>query len=508
METKLLVEKIVFDDEITLWWRKEAFAFADGYRLYLDGAPVGETDKTHWSFEGLAAARPYVIRIEALHAGRVTATHEETVTTAEEKRVIDVTAAPYFAAADGKTMVTAALQRALDDCTPGDRLYFPAGTYLTGALDVHSNTEIYLAEGATLQGSEAATDYLPKIESRFEGTHMLRYRSLLNLGKLEKDGGYNCENVALRGRGTVFGGGRPLATDMQETERAALSDYLAANADYVKTCENENTIPGRVRGRLIHMANCQNVVISGLTLGYGASWNVHFIYCRDIVTYGCRILSGSMHAENGDLLREPVWNGDGWDPDSSENCAVFATEFSTYDNSIAIKSGKNPEGNRIGRPTREVYVFDCRGGDVAIGSEMSGGIDGVYVWDCTWEACYGVNIKATRDRGGYIRRVSARDCTLTAIAVRTRIACNNDGESAGTLTRIRDLSFENVELTGEYFTVKGDFRGVNPLFLDGFDEEDVPIENVTIRNVRTLPTKHTEPKPNHIHNVKNLVIEP
>ena len=61
METKILVEKIVFDDEITLWWRKEAFAFADGYRLYLDGASVGKTDKTHWSFEGLAAARSYAM---------------------------------------------------------------------------------------------------------------------------------------------------------------------------------------------------------------------------------------------------------------------------------------------------------------------------------------------------------------------------------------------------------------------------------------------------------------
>lgn len=507
METKLLVEKIVFDDEITLWWRKEAFAFADGYRLYLDGAPVGETDKTHWSFEGLAAARPYVIRIEALHAGRVTATHEETVTTAEEKRVIDVTAAPYFAAADGKTMVTAALQRALDDCTPGDRLYFPAGTYLTGALDVHSNTEIYLAEGATLQGSEAATDYLPKIESRFEGTHMLCYRSLLNLGKLEKDGGYNCENVALRGKGTVYGGGRPLATDILETERRALADFLAENAEYVKTCENANTIPGRARGRLINMSNCKNVVIGGLTLGYGASWLVHFIYSRDITTYGCRIVSAPTYGKDGEVVREPVWNGDGWDPDSSERCVIFDTAFDTYDNSIAIKSGKNPEGNVIGRPTREVYVFDCRGLDMAIGTELSGGIENVQVWDCDFFG-YGVNIKTTRDRGAYIKGVAVRDSRVTCVMVRTKVNFNNDGESAGHLTKISDLTFENLTVTGVYGGTVEKKRKMIPLNLDAFDEEEGAIENVTVKGFHLLPTELGEHYQNHVHNVKNFVFEP
>ena len=27
---------------------------------------------------------------------------------------------------------------------------------------------------------------------------------------------------------------------------------------------------------------------------------------------------------------------------------------------VAIKSGKNPEGNKIGRPSAHIYVFDCR----------------------------------------------------------------------------------------------------------------------------------------------------
>ena len=48
-------------------------------------------------------------------------------------------------------------------------------------------------------------------------------------------------------------------------------------------CENENTIPGRARGRLINLSNAEHVWISGLTLQNGPSWNVHMIYCKDIV---------------------------------------------------------------------------------------------------------------------------------------------------------------------------------------------------------------------------------
>lgn len=61
-------------------------------------------------------------------------------------------------------------------------MYIPAGIYLTGALRLHSNMELYLDEGAILQGTAEIVDYQPRIPSRFEGTEMRCYSSLLNLG--------------------------------------------------------------------------------------------------------------------------------------------------------------------------------------------------------------------------------------------------------------------------------------------------------------------------------------
>lgn len=169
----------------------------------------------------------------------------------------------------------------------------------------------------------------------------------LELGHLNHDGDFNCSHVVIRGKGIIASGGRSLAEKVIESERERLKDYLDSLGKQVGECEKPETIPGRVRPRLINISNCQNIVLSGVTFKNGASWNVHMIYSDRIVTNGCKFYS------------EKIWNGDGWDPDSSSNCTIFNCTFYTGDDSIAIKSGKNPEGNLIGRPSRHIRIFDC-----------------------------------------------------------------------------------------------------------------------------------------------------
>lgn len=477
---------IVFSDEITLWWDLDTFENADNYRLYLNGEQCGETTKTHYTFSNLQAKRAYHVCVEAYKGEELLQREELCIHTPMAKKRIDVTKAPYFAKGDGKTLNTQAIQKALDDCTANDVVYFPKGTYLTGALNVHSDTEIYVDENAILKGSADEKDYLPKIKSRFEGTELLCYRSLFNLGELDHENyGYNCRNVAIRGKGAVLGGGKPLAVSMQDAERERLKDYLAQNQEYVKTCETVDTIPGRVRGRLVHMCNCENILLSGLTLGFAPSWNIHFIYSKNIVTYGCTIRSEQWQTADGSIQMEPVWNGDGWDPDSSEDCTVFDTLFDTYDDGIAIKSGKNPEGNLINRPTKNVRIFDCRGKHgVAVGSELSGGVENVFVWDCEYlHSQKSINLKTTAKRGGYIKNVAVKNCRLLGISMVTSVGFNNDGEGAGVLTEISDLHFENIRLKGSPVTVGEVKVPSRTVFIEGFDGNENYIKNVTFKNV-------------------------
>ena len=493
-----MLNQIVFDDEITLWWQEENFSETGlRYECFLNGKRHGETNKTHYTFCGLQADETYQITVQILKGENLLRTEKLLLKTLPRKRKIDVTKPPYSAVGDGKTIVTQALQKALDDCRSGDCVYFPDGEYLTGALDVHSDTEIYFEIGATLQGTEDEKDYLPKVKSRFEGTERECYRSLINIGTLDHTAGYTTKNVVIRGKGRIYGGGAGLAKRITKVEKERLQEFLKANADYVKTCENENTIPARARGRLININNTENVVLSGLALGYGASWNIHFVYSKNIITYGCSISS------------QGVFNGDGWDPDSSENCVIFDTVFDTHDNAIAIKSGKNPEGNEIKRPTKNVYIFDCRGkNDFAIGSEISGGVDGVYVWDCHFFDSWGINIKTTPLRGGYIKNVRVTNSEMSSITVRTRFPCNDDGDGAGYLTELRDFYFENLHLQGVFTApyLKEGKQLIPVISIDGFKGGE-PIKNVTLRNVKILPKENGEMQEIKCRNVKNLTME-
>ncbi len=500
---------IIFHDEITLWWDLNKFEKAKKFQFYLDDNYHGETTKTHYTFSGLDEKRAYHVRVEALEDAGNKTVEEYRIETKKRKRALDITKPPYNAVGDGKTLNTANIQKALDNCDVNTCVYFPKGEYLTGALNVYSDTEIYLDEGATLQGTANVDDYLPKIKSRFEGTEMMCYRSLINMGELDNKGGYNCKNVVIRGKGTIYGGGKPLAECILETEKIRLKEYLEQNAEYVKTCENSNTIPGRARGRLINMSNCENVILSGITVGYGASWNIHFVYSKDIFTYGCTIRSDTLLNADGTVYKEKVWNGDGWDPDSSENCVVFDTLFDTYDDGIAIKSGKNPEGNIVNRPTKNIYVFDCRGKHgVAVGSEISGGVENVYVWDCEYlRSSASINLKTTVKRGGYIKNVVVKNCRLMGVSMRTAVGFNNDGDGAGVLTKIKDLYFENLQLIGNNLSWDGKKIQSVPIFIDGFEGEENHVNNVILKNVRVEKLKDGDTQKVYIKNVRNLTTD-
>lgn len=482
MEALYKIESIVTEDSIILYWdRPRDINGCHRYEIALDGKALGSTERTHYELEGLQADTAYTIAIGLVQQKEdgtegYMAFRQLTLRTGIPKRRLDVTKTPYNALGDGRTMNTKALQQAIDACGEGDAVYLPKGVYLTGALRLHSNMELYLEEGAVLQGTDIVEDYLPRIKSRFEGIENESYSSLLNLGELDHGAAYNCHNVVIRGKGTIASGGRTLAQRVIASEQERLKDYLAELGDKIKECEKPETIPGRVRPRLIHMCNCQNIVLMGVSLKNGASWNVHMIYSDAIVTCGCTFYS------------ENVWNGDGWDPDSSTNCTIFNCEFHTGDDSIAIKSGKNPEGNVIDRPSRYIRIFDCRaafGHGITLGSEMSGGIADVDIWDCDMSSSLcGIEIKGTKKRGGYVRNVSVRHCQAARVLFHS-VGYNDDGEGAKEPPIFERCSFEHMHILGQYYGHEREWVACDAIELCGFDTpghelRDIVFDHITI----------------------------
>ncbi|MGN0169071.1 MAG: glycosyl hydrolase family 28 protein [Acetatifactor sp.] len=486
------IRSFVTEESITVFWRKPDYE-TGVYEFLINDSPVGTSEMTHFTFEGLEPGTEYRLEIHCMEAKA-----ELICTTKTAVRRIDVTLEPYCAVGDGRTMNTLALQKAIDDCNVGETVYIPKGVFLTGALRLHSDMELYLEEGAVLQGTDRPEDYLPRIPSRFEGIEQECYSSLINMGELNHEDGYNCCNVMIRGKGTISSGGRRLAENVIASERERLKDYLTSLGDKILECEKPETIPGRVRPRLINVSNSRNVVMSGVNFRDGACWNIHMIYSDNVVTENCTFYSTD------------VWNGDGWDPDSSTNCAIFGCMFYTGDDSVSIKSGKNPEGNLVARPTEHIWVFDCKcafGHGITIGSEMSGGINDVDIWDCDMgKSMCGIEIKATKKRGGYVRNVRVRDCTVARVLFHS-VGYNDDGIGAEKPPVFENCSFERVRILGEYFGHESEWVECEALELIGFDEPGYELKNIMLRDVTIGSIRKSRRQTISLHYCENITLE-
>ncbi len=402
-------------DQATLIWnRPENADPTTTYEIYRSGERVGETRKTHFTVRGITPQSDAVFRVIARpdSAGVPIKSTTLKLTTPAKESIVSIM--DHGAKGDGKTVNTRAIQAAIVACPAGGVVLIPEGIFLSGAIFLKSDMTLEIAKGGVLQGTSAIKDYEPLILNRFEGWELETYASLINAGKLDHSGPANIHNISIRGEGTIAGGGNILGEAM--TAARGL----------------------RSRGRLICLMNAENVEIQGLTLENTPCWTLHYIYSESISCHGLTIHSN-------------VHNGDGIDPDSSRNSYIFNCSFDTSDDCIAIKSGKNPEGNVIKRPTEKLRIFDCRfdrGHGISIGSEMSGGVRDVLVEDCVaGDLLYGFQIKATKDRGGFVEDVTVRNCNLRMITVYSSVNYNNDGKPADQQPYFRNLRFTDIDLS-------------------------------------------------------------
>lgn len=431
-----------------LWDKPGVYKDVVRYHIRLNGKEIANAGRCNYMFTNLKPSTAYSCTIQSEDKNGKLSSNSITVafTTRAEEKVLDITT--FGAKGDGLTVNTKAIQHTIDACPRGGVVRIPAGVFVSGALFLKSYMTLLIDKGGILKGSTNDADYLPMINNRFEGWEMETYASLLNAGVMNHNGGYTVEQLSIKGEGTIRGGGDPLAKAMIDKKGL------------------------RGRGRLVLLMNCRDVEIQGLHIENSPCWTLHYLYCKNVSLHDLTIVS-------------TAHNGDGIDPDSSDDSYIFNCSFSTGDDCIAIKSGKNPEGYKIGKPTRNVRITDCdfiKGHGISIGSEMSGGVSGVFVRDCKAGALlHGMQIKGTKDRGGYVKDVTVADCQLQQITIFSAVNYNNDGEAAPVLPTFENYTFRNIDLSGA--------SGKEPVIdINGFDNPAYRLKNVGFSNI-ILPEK-------------------
>ncbi|MCO5552584.1 hypothetical protein L7F22_006097 [Adiantum nelumboides] len=322
---------------------------------------------------------------------------ETTINTAEKgaceidkyglpKRAIRARITEYGAVGDGRTLNTAAFQKAMADLTNidgGAQLHVPAGNWLTGCFNLTSHLTLYLERGALILGSQFTQDWpliepLPSYGSGRERPGK-RHTSLLHGEGLE-DVWITGDNGTIDGQGDVWW-------------------EMWKNRTLVHT-----------RGHLIEFITSEKIVLSNIVLRNSPFWTVHPVYCNNFMVRNVTILA--------------PWdapNTDGIDPDSSSNVCIEDCYISNGDDLISIKSGWDEYGMQMARPSINITVrrvigttATCSG--ISIGSEVSGGIENILVEDLhVFNAAAGIRLKTAPGRGGYIKNVTIKGVKLQGV---------------------------------------------------------------------------------------------
>lgn len=397
----------------------------------------------------------------------------------------------FGAITSNKTKTTKAIASAIAEANRigGGVVVIPAGKWLTGAIHLKSNVNLHLDKGAILLFSENPDDYLPAVHSSWEGLECYNYSPLIYA--------YQCQNIAVTGEGEIKAKmdvwqewfKRP-AAHMNSLKRLYFMAYDSVPAAE-RMMVNDSA---HFRPQFIQINRCRNVLLDGFKITNSPFWTVHLYLSKDIVMRNLAIYA---HGHNND----------GLDPEMSQNVLVENCIFDQGDDAIAVKSGRAPEGWRSKTPSKNTVIRNCKMVNghqlLAIGSELSGGIENVSVENChttdSLKMFHLVFIKTNERMGGfvrniYVKNVSGGNMELGILGIETDVLYQWKTlvpTIIRRLTPISNIQLENVKAKSGQFVSRI------------LGQQELPVENVTLKNVSV---EHLLGNKQHIgENVNNFI---
>lgn len=359
----------------------------------------------------------------------------------------------------------------------GGTLFFPSGDYLTASIHMKSNITLELEVEATLRFSDNFDDYMPFVEMRHEGVMMKSFQPLIYAT--------DAENITIKGEGKLDGQGKAwwkeffrVLIDLRDNGKRDINKYqpLFEQANDMKTLYAETNVDWHstldrrfLRPPFIQLLRCRNVRIEGITIVNSPFWTVNPNFCDNVTVKGVTINN------------VPSPNTDGINPESCSNVHISDCHISVGDDCITIKSGRDLQARKIGRPCENITITNCTmlsgHGGVVIGSEMSGGVKKVTISNCVFDGTdRGIRIKSTRGRGGVVEDIRVSNVVMSDIKREAVVLNLKYSQMKMEKKSERTPVFRNIFVTG--LTVRGT---QTPLKVDGLPE--APIEGIVFRDI-------------------------
>ena len=389
------------------------------------------------------------------------------------------------AKADGKTLNTTLINHTVDRLSQagGGTLFFPAGTYLTGAIRLKSNITLELEAGATLLFSDNFDDYLPFMEVRHEGVMMKSFSPLISA--------MDAENITIKGEGTLDGQGKAWWTeffriyvDLEKNGMRELNKYQPlwekendVEALYAETNEDWHGTLKRCffRPPFIQPVRCRRVRIEGVKIINSPFWTVNPEFCDNVVVTGVTIHN------------VPSPNTDGINPESCRNEHISDCHISVGDDCITLKSGRDAQARRLGVPCENITITNCTmlsgHGGVVIGSEMSGSVRKVTISNCVFDGTdRGIRIKSTRGRGGVVEDIRVSNIIMSNIKREAVVLNLKYSKMPVEPMSERTPLFRDISISG--LTAVGVKTPVKIVGLEEAPVTDIILRDINVKNAR------------------------
>ena len=376
----------------------------------------------------------------------------------------------FGAIADGQTDTKAVFDKVINLCSVegGGRVIVPKGVFfIAGPIVLKSHVNLHFEDGAELVFSANAKDYLPAVLTLWEGTELYNYSPLFYA--------YQCSDIAITGHGMINGSASKNFATWRPQRSPEQNKLRQMGIDGVPVYQRVFGEGFHLPPDMVQFFGCKNVMIDGISITDAPYWVIHPVLCNNVTVQNVTINSHNL-------------NNDGCDPEMCTNVLIQRCNFTTGDDGIAIKAGRDQDGWRIGQPTENVIMRDCvfnsKTNGLCIGSEMSAGVRNVYMYNVHIKKCLSaIYFKSNLDRGGFIETIHVNNVQCdSARSAFIRFENNYHGSRGGHYpTRFNNFIIQNVSCkhSGEV--------GIYAVGVEGN-----PLKNITLKNVTVLNTPRDE----------------